>query len=214
MKRALIVVDVQNDFCPGGALAVKDGDQVVAVINKLMPKFDLIVATKDWHPANHMSFAVNHPGKNVFEATDLDGLPQVLWPAHCIQGTPGAELHKKLDTDSIDNVVCKGLNPRVDSYSGFFDNGRKARTGLDDYLKANKITEVYVAGLATDYCVKFTAIDAAKLGYKTCVVLDACRGVGINEKDIEKAVAEMRSAGVTPVQATEVLKSSAPDMEI
>ena len=169
--KALIIVDVQNDFCPGGALPVPEGDRVVEVINRIQPGFDLVVATQDWHPADHGSFAANHPGRRPGEQIELAGLPQILWPVHCVQGTPGAELHPGLDRSRIARVFRKGTDPSVDSYSGFFDNGRRASTGLGEYLKDQGVTDVYVCGLATDYCVKATALDAVASG-----VQDAPRG--------------------------------------
>ena len=198
-KIALILVDIQNDFCPGGALAVADGDAVVPAANALMPAADLVVATQDWHPANHGSFAANNPGKKMFDLAELGGLPQVMWPAHCVQGTAGAAFHKGLDTTKIAKVFPKGTDAAIDSYSGFFDNGRRKATGLGDWLRAQGVTAVVVCGLATDYCVKATAIDAAQLGFATTVVLDACRGVGLGPEDIANAIAAMRAAGVAVV---------------
>ena len=163
--KALIIGDVQNDFCPGGALPVPGGDQVVEVINRMQPKFELVVAIQDWHPADHGSFAANHPGRSPGEQIELAGLPQILWPVHCVQGTPGAELHPGLDRSRIARVFRKGTDPSVDSYSGFFDNGRRSSTGLGEYLKDQGVTDVYICGLATDYCVKATAMDAANLGF-------------------------------------------------
>ena len=206
--KALILVDLQNDFCPGGALAVSEGDEVIPVANSLQPKFELVVATQDWHPADHGSFATNHEGTKPGDVIDLDGLEQVLWPTHCVQGTPGAELHPELDRDRIARVFQKGTDPAVDSYSGFFDNGLRRATGLGDYLKEKGVAEVHVCGLATDYCVKFTALDAVRLGFKTFLIEDACRGVDLKPGDVGKAVAEMRGAGVKAVAAREA--SGAP----
>jgi nicotinamidase/pyrazinamidase len=170
VMRALILVDIQNDFCAGGALAVPDGDAVVSVANALMPRFPLVIATQDWHPVTHRSFARNHPGKQPYEVIDLDGLTQVLWPAHCVAGTAGAQFHDQLQTDRITRVFPKGTDERIDSYSGFFDNGKRKATGLGDYLRTAGVTDVYVMGLATDYCVKWTALDAATLGFEVHVV--------------------------------------------
>lgn len=195
--RALILVDIQNDFCTGGALAVPQGESVVEVANRLMPSVELVVATQDWHPAAHGSFALNHPGRKPFELAELGGLPQVLWPAHCVQWSGGAQFHPGLDTRRIARVFPKGTDPGIDSYSGFFDNGRRKATGLGDWLKAQRVGEVLVCGLATDYCVKATAIDAAGLGFRTTLVEDACRGVGLQTGDIPAALADMRQAGVT-----------------
>lgn len=194
--KALILVDIQNDFCPGGALAVADGDAVVPVANRLMDTVDLVVATQDWHPADHGSFASNHAGKQVFDMGDLAGLPQVMWPDHCVQWTGGAQFHPGLDTKRITRVFPKGTDPTIDSYSGFFDNGKRKATGLGDWLKAKGVTEVLICGLATDYCVKATAIDAAQLGFRTVLVEDACRGVGMKATDVPDALTAMRAAGV------------------
>jgi nicotinamidase/pyrazinamidase len=194
--RALILVDIQNDFCTGGALAVPQGEAVVPLANRLMSLADVVVATQDWHPADHGSFAVNHPGRKPFELAELGGLPQVLWPVHCVQWTGGAQFHPELDTRRIVRVFPKGTDPGIDSYSGFFDNGRRKATGLGDWLKAQRVDDVLVCGLATDYCVKATAIDAAGLGFRTTLVEDACRGVGLQPNDIPAALTAMRQAGV------------------
>ncbi|WP_322971814.1 bifunctional nicotinamidase/pyrazinamidase [Faecalibacter sp. LW9] len=170
--KALIIVDVQNDFIPGGKLAVPEGDTIIPRINELQKKFDLVVATQDWHPANHKSFASQHEGKNPFDIIELNGIQQTLWPDHCIQGTPGANLHLDLNTNRIEAIFRKGTNPEIDSYSGFFDNGRKKNTGLHGYLQDRKVDAVYVCGLAADYCVYYTAMDALSLGYSTSI-LDA-----------------------------------------
>lgn len=199
--RALILVDIQNDFCTGGALAVPQGDSVVAVANRLMAAADVVVATQDWHPAAHGSFAANHPGRKPFELAELGGLPQVLWPAHCVEWTGGAQFHPQLDTRRIARVFPKGTDPAIDSYSGFFDNGRRKATGLGDWLRAQGVGEVVVCGLATDYCVKATAIDAAGLGFRTLLAEDACRGVGLQPGDIPAALAAMRAVGVVITQA-------------
>ena len=193
---ALILVDLQNDFCPGGALAVPDGDRVIPLANDLQKKFDLAVATQDWHPADHGSFAASHPGKKPGDAIDLAGLPQILWPVHCVQETPGAELHPRLERSAIDRVFRKGEDPLTDSYSGFFDNGRRKSTGLGEYLKSRGVASVYVCGLATDYCVKFTALDAVQLGFETFLIEDACRGVNLEPGDVRCAVDEMLAKGV------------------
>lgn len=195
--RALILVDIQNDFCPGGALAVADGDAVVSIVNRLMTTVDLVVATQDWHPENHGSFASNNPGRKVFDLADLGGLPQVMWPAHCVQWTGGAQFHPGLNTRRIARVFPKGTDPTIDSYSGFFDNGKRKATGLCEWLKTQAVDEVLICGLATDYCVKATAIDAAQLGFRTVLIEDACRGVAMKTTDIPDALAAMRQAGVT-----------------
>jgi len=199
--RALILVDLQYDFCPGGALAVARGDETIAVANRVMPHFTTIVATQDWHPANHRSFAVNNPGTKEGDLIDLGGLRQVMWPAHCVQGTHGAELHAGLDRARINEIVQKGTDPSIDSYSGFFDNGHQKATGLHAWLTERWIKQVYVMGLATDYCVKFTALDARQLGFDVFLIEDGCRGVELKPGDSERAIAEMRGAGVAVVES-------------
>jgi nicotinamidase/pyrazinamidase len=196
MTQALIVVDVQNDFLPTGTLPVPEGDAVIPVINELARRYPLVVATQDWHPADHGSFAASHPDKQPYEVTDLAGLRQVLWPVHCVQGTLGAEFAPGLDTSRIAHVVRKGTDREIDSYSGFFDNGHRRDTGLADFLRAQGVDEVAVVGLATDYCVKFTALDARRLGFRTTVIEDACRGVDVNPADVAAALEELRAAGV------------------
>jgi nicotinamidase/pyrazinamidase len=189
----LIIVDVQNDFLPGGALAVKDGNLVIPVINDLQNKFDLVVATQDWHPADHKSFASSHPGKNIFEAIELDGLTQVLWPDHCVQETKGAEFSSELQTKKIEAIFRKGMDKNIDSYSGFFDNGKKKSTGMGDYLKGKGVTTVFVCGLAADYCVYFTAKDALELGFQSTIVSDATKA--IDEENYKKAMEDYKSNG-------------------
>lgn len=193
--RALILVDIQNDFLPGGALAVPEGDRVIAVANRLMPAFSLVVATQDWHPPEHGSFAVNHPGRRPGEVIELGGLRQVLWPAHCVQGTEGAEFAAALAKEHIARAFVKGTDPEVDSYSGFYDNGRRRSTGLGEFLRESGVTTVTVLGLATDYCVKFTALDALSLGLRTTVIEDGCRGVELAPGDVARALTEIRAAG-------------------
>jgi nicotinamidase/pyrazinamidase len=199
---ALLLVDIQNDFTPAtadkpdGALAVPGGNEVIAVANRLMPEYELVVATQDWHPAGHKSFASQHPGRSVGDVITLGGLDQVLWPDHCVQGTPGAELCAGLDRQRIDEVVRKGTDPDIDSYSGFFDNDHKRATGLADLLRRRGIGEVHVMGLATDYCVQFTALDAVELGFKTTVIVEGCRAVNLEPGDDERAIEAMHRAGV------------------
>jgi nicotinamidase/pyrazinamidase len=200
--RALLLIDLQYDFCPGGALAVAHGDETIPVANRLMPKFSTIVATQDWHPADHGSFAINHPGAKPYDLGELAGLPQVMWPAHCVQGTRGAELHDALDRNLITEVFRKGTDPAIDSYSGFFDNGHRKSTGLGDWLKARDIQDLVILGLATDYCVKFTTLDARELGFTVRVVVDGCRGVNINPDDSAKAIDEMRAAGASIIESS------------
>ena len=207
---ALLLVDIQNDFIPGGALPVPDGDSIVPLANRLQEsgRFDVIVATQDWHPPDHGSFAANHPGRKPFEVIDLHGLPQVLWPAHCVQETRGAAFVDGLATMKIEKVFPKGTDPAIDSYSGFFDNGHRKATGMGDWLRSRGVTGVYVCGLATDYCVKATALDARQLGFETYLVEDASRGVNLKPGDVDRAVEEMRRAGVKVVRTEEV--SGAP----
>jgi nicotinamidase/pyrazinamidase len=203
-KAALIIVDVQNDFIPGGALAVNEGDHVVPLINELQEKFTHVIATQDFHPADHGSFAANHSGKNPGEFIELAGLTQILWPVHCVQGSPGAEFHPALNQSQWEAIFQKGKNPEVDSYSGFFDNARRGDTGLGDYLKLKGIEQVFVCGLALDYCVKFTALDAKSLGFETALIVDATRAVNLNSKDGESAIAEMDEAGITILTSQEL----------
>ena len=203
--KALILVDIQTDFLPGGALAVPDGDAIIPVVNGLLAKFPLVVATQDWHPADHDSFAANHAGKSVFAQIDLNGLPQTLWPVHCVQGTKGAELAPGLQTDSDTKIFTKGTDAKIDSYSGLFDNGQRKSTGLGEWLRAKGVIEVFVCGLATDYCVKFTALDAVKMGFKTFFIEDASRGVNLQPTDVANAVAEMVRAGIVVVQSQQIM---------
>jgi nicotinamidase/pyrazinamidase len=175
--KALIVVDLQNDFVPGGSLAVPKGHEIVPLINQLQEKFELVVATQDWHPRNHLSFASNHPGKNVYDTVLLGEVEQILWPDHCIQGEKGAMFVKGYDDRRVEAIFRKGTNPEIDSYSGFFDNGRKKSTGLGDYLKGRGVKQVYVCGLAAEFCVLYTALDAIELGFETYYLEDATRAL-------------------------------------
>ena len=202
--KALIIVDVQNDFCPGGALAVADGDLIIPIINRILPAFGAVVATQDWHPANHASFAANHAGKRAGDVIELDGLSQILWPSHCVQGSVGAAFHPDLDVSGLDGIFQKGTDPLVDSYSGFFDNGRRHATGLGDFLRDIGAREVYVCGLATDYCVKWTALDALSLGFETKVLVDATRGVNLNPGDDLRALEEVESAGGAFIESAQI----------
>jgi nicotinamidase/pyrazinamidase len=202
--RALILVDIQNDFCPGGALAVKEGDLVVAVANRISPAFDVVVATQDWHPAGHGSFANSHEDVGVGEVFSLHGLDQVAWPDHCVAGSYGAAFHPELDTAPVTAIFRKGMDPQVDSYSGFFDNGRRLDTGLSAYLKGRRVEEVFVMGLATDYCVRFTAMDSQEQGFKTSLIEDGCRGVELSEGDVAGALIVMREAGIEIIHSSEV----------
>ena len=203
--KALILVDLQNDFCLGGALAVNEGNKVIPIANQLMDKFDLVIATQDWHPADHGSFAANHLWHYPGEVIDLNGLQQVLWPIHCVNASFGAEFHKDLKTEKITTIFQKGTDKGIDSYSGFFDNGHRKSTGLGDYLKEKEVTEVYVMGLATDYCVKFTALDAIELGFNTYLIVEGSRGVNLQEGDVEKAIEEMKGKGVRLIEDLTIL---------
>lgn len=202
----LILVDLQNDFLPGGALPVPRGNEVVPLANRLQAVFPLVVATQDWHPADHGSFAAQHPGTQPGQVIALGGLSQVLWPVHCVQHTTGAEFAPGLDVSRIKRVFPKGTDPGIDSYSGFFDNGRRKSTGLGDYLGELGVTQVTLLGLATDYCVKATALDARFLGFETSLVLEACRGVDLATGDCDRAVEEMRRAGVRIVASQDLLR--------
>jgi nicotinamidase/pyrazinamidase len=195
VNQALIVIDVQNDFCPGGALAVTGGDEIISRINGLMGDFATVVLTQDWHPANHASFAANHPGATPFSMTDMPYGPQVLWPTHCVQGTTGADFHANLRTDPAQLVLRKGFRPDIDSYSAFFENDRTTHTGLDGYLRSRGVTAVTLVGLATDYCVAYSALDAARLGFKATVLEGACRAIDLNGS-LAEAQSQMRAAGV------------------
>lgn len=198
--RALLLVDIQNDFLPGGALAVPHGGEVVPVANRMMPEYEVVVATQDWHPADHQSFASQHDGHAVGEVITVEGLDQILWPDHCVQETLGAEFAADLNVGGIDHVIRKGTDRLFDSYSGFFDNGHRKATGLGDYLKQRGVAAVDVMGLATDYCVKFTALDAVTLGFETRLLVEGVRGVELKPGDCQDAITEMRSHRVQVVQ--------------
>ena len=199
---ALIWVDLQVDFMPTGMLPVSNADQVIPLANAYAEAYETVVATQDWHPANHGSFAANHPWRKPGQTIELEGLQQVLWPIHCVQETWGAEFVADLATDKVTKVFQKGTDPLIDSYSGFYDNGHKKSTGLAAWLRERGVREVHVCGVATDYCVKFTALDAILEGFRTTLLLDACRGVNLREGDIDKAIREMREAGVSVVEQT------------
>jgi nicotinamidase/pyrazinamidase len=207
MTKALLLIDIQNGFCPGGNLPVPNGDAVVPIANALMASghYDLIVASKDWHPADHGSFASMHPGKQPFEMGMLSGQQQVMWPDHCVQGTHDAEFHPQLDIDRVDYIQKKGENPNVDSYSAFRDNDQASVTGLDAYLKEKGVTELDIVGLATDFCVKFSALDAIDMlpGVTTRFIQDASRG--IDPQTVEAAIAEMQSHGIHVITSSTIL---------
>ena len=195
---ALIVIDVQNDFCPGGALAVADGDAILPRINVMMPDFATVVLTQDWHPQDHASFAANHPGAAPFSMIDMPYGPQVLWPTHCVQGSRGALFHDDLETDRGQIVIRKGFRPQIDSYSAFFENDHSTATGLEGYLRNRGVTHLTLVGLATDYCVAYSALDAARLGFSVTVDLGACRAIDLNGS-LAEAREKMRAAGVVLV---------------
>lgn len=199
--RALLLVDLQYDFMPGGALAVPHGDETLSVARRLQPRFETVVATQDWHPSDHQSFAANHPGAAPGQTIDLDGIQQVLWPTHCVQGTHGAELHDAIDWGGLAAVFRKGTDVRLDSYSGFFDNGHRKATGLGDWLSKRSVRQLYVMGLATDYCVKATVLDALRLGFEVWVIEDGCRAVELQPDDGERALREMRGFGATVIHS-------------
>jgi nicotinamidase/pyrazinamidase len=207
--RALILVDLQNDFFPGGALPVREAHAIFPLANEIQDHFHLIIASKDWHPSNHGSFASNHPCHKTHEIVDLNGLPQILWPDHCVQNTLGSEFHPKLRTDKIHKIFYKGTDPTIDSYSTFFDNAHRKTTGLGDYLREQEIQEVYIMGLATDYCVLYSVLDARKLGFKTYVIQDGCFGIEEKPGDIEKAFQEMKNSGATIIKSEELTREKA-----
>ncbi len=201
--RALLIVDIQNDFCPGGKLAVQEGDQVVPLINAITEQFDIIIATQDWHPAGHSSFASTHPGKKPYDTITLEYGTQVLWPDHCMQGTRGGEFHPELKTDPIQLIVRKGFRKNIDSYSAFYENDQKTVTGLKGYLKNRNVDTLYICGLATDFCVKWSALDGIKEGFQVSVIEDASRGIDLNGS-LNEAWKEMQAAGVKRIQSDQV----------
>ncbi len=205
--KVLLIVDVQNDFLPGGALAIEGGDKIIPIINVLQERFDEVLATKDWHPPNHISFAKEH-GKKPGDVVDIQGIKQELWPIHCVGNTWGSEFHPTLKTEKITKIFYKGTDPKIDSYSTFFDNLHVRSTGLADYLKERGYNEIYIVGLATDYCVKFSAFDAVRRHFKTYIVLDACRGIDLNPGDIKQAIEEMEKVGAKMVKSEAILQKN------
>jgi nicotinamidase/pyrazinamidase len=202
MKGVLIIVDLQNDFLPGGALAVPHGDEIIPIANELQQRFELVLATKDWHPSDHGSFAPNHPGKKPGDRINLDGIEQILWPVHCVQNTYGAEFAPGFDTSRIADVFHKGTERNIDSYSTFFDNAHRRHTGLAHYLEKRGIKDIYLMGLALDYCVKYSALDARHLGLNTHVIVDGCRGIELKSGDIGRALDEMKRVGAVLLQSS------------
>ena len=201
---ALILVDLQNDFLPGGALPVPHGDEVIPLTNELQQRFDLVVATKDWHPPDHGSFAANHPGKEPGDHIILDGIEQILWPEHCVQNTHGAEFAPLFDASRMARVFHKGTERNIDSYSTFFDNAHRRHTGLAHYLEKRGVKNIYLMGLALDYCVKYSALDARQLGLKTHVIVDGCRGIELEPGDISRALDEMKRAGAVLLKSSDL----------
>jgi nicotinamidase/pyrazinamidase len=202
--KALLLVDLQNDFMPGGALAVPEGDQIIPIINSLLKmKFDCVLATKDWHPHDHGSFAALH-GKQPGEVIDLFGLEQILWPVHCVQEMRGAEFAPGFNTSKIDKVFYKGIDRDIDSYSAFYDNGHRRATGLEAYLREIGTQQLYVAGLATDYCVKYSVLDAAKMGFNIYVIEDGCKAINLQVEDEKKAFQEMEAAGAHMIYSSDI----------
>lgn len=194
-SEAILVVDVQNDFCPGGALAVAGGDQVVSEINRIVRDFPVRVFTQDWHPLGHGSFASSHPGRAPFETVEMPYGPQVLWPDHCVQGSDGAEFHEDLHVEPADMILRKGFRPEIDSYSAFFENDQTTPTGLEGYLRTRGVNRVTLAGLATDFCVAWSALDAVRLGFEVSVKLSACRAIDL-DGSLEAALDGLRTVGV------------------
>ena len=207
--KALILVDLQYDFMPEGALAVPCGDEVVEVADRLMDRFDLVVASRDWHPANHGSFASQHPGLKAGDFVKLDGIDQVLWPDHCVENTRGAMLHHGLRSERIRKIVDKGTDPKIDSYSAFFDNAHRRATGLGEFLRSEDVDEVFLMGLATDYCVRASVLDAVRLGFRTAVVEDGCRAIELRPGDSDKAFEEMRQVGAQIVRSEDLAAGAA-----
>lgn len=193
--KTLIIVDIQNDFFPGGALGIDDAFEIIPIINALMPKFDHIIATKDWHPKDHISFAENHPVKEPGDCIDIHGVEQILWPVHCVQNTEGSEFVPGLQTDRFEKIFYKGIDREIDSYSTFFDNEKKRSTGLGEYLKQKNLQDIYICGVATDYCVKYSVLDALDLGFTVTVIEHACKAVNLSPLDGEQALEEMLFRG-------------------
>ena len=208
--RALLVVDVQYDFCPGGRLPVPEGDRIIPLINALSAQFDRVILTQDWHPSGHSSFASSHPGRQPFDTVDMPYGEQILWPDHCIQGSRGAEFHADLDTSRAQLIIRKGFRKGIDSYSAFFENDHETVTGLAGYLRERRIDTLYIAGLATDFCVHWSAVDARKLGFDVFVVEDASRGIDANGS-MDRALKNMRASGATIISANQAAAEAAAE---
>lgn len=205
--KALLIVDLQNDFMPGGALGVPGADRIIPLINRLIPAFSLVVASQDWHPQDHVSFAVNHPGKKVGSVIQVKHQLQVLWPVHCVRMTQGAEIVGALHKEAIASLFYKGTDKDIDGYSAFFDNAHLKSTGLFDYLQSRGVDEIYIAGVATDYCVLYSTLDAIELGLSVVVIKDACRAINLHPGDEEKALHAMAARGAKLLSSDEVLRS-------
>lgn len=205
-RRALILIDLQKDFCRGGSLEIPDADTIIPLANQLQNVFDHVIASKDWHPKGHVSFASSHLGKKVNDILEINGIQQVLWPDHCVQDTNGADFHSDLVTNKIEKIINKGTDKNIDSYSIFFDNAELCETECQDYLHIKNIRKIFIMGLATDYCVKFSCLDGAKLGFETYLIEDACRGVQLMSGDIERAIDEMKEKGVHIIRVKDLLK--------
>jgi nicotinamidase/pyrazinamidase len=202
--KTLLIVDMQNDFMPGGPLGVASADQLVPLVNALIPKFSLILATQDWHPPDHVSFARNHPGKKPGDIIEVAGVSQILWRAHCVQHSKGAELVSGLNRNNIHKIFYKGTDRLIDSYSAFFDNAHQKSTGLEDYLKSRRITDFYICGVATDYCVLYSVIDALDLGLSVHVLTDVCRGIDLFPGDVDAAFASMKTKGAKLISSSSI----------
>lgn len=203
-KNALIITDIQYDFCPGGALGVNDADSIIPLVNTIARKFHRVVATQDWHPKDHISLASNHDGKREFEQIIIDSIEQTLWPDHCIQGTRGAELHDRLDKNRIDLIIRKGTHRQIDSYSAFLENDRETKTGLDGYFNSLGIEEIFMCGIATDYCVYYSAMDSINFGFKTTLIIDACRGIDFPDGSIDQVINDMKRHGIKIIHSRDL----------
>jgi nicotinamidase/pyrazinamidase len=202
--KALVIVDMQNDFMPGGALAVPSADEIIPMINALIPKFSFVVATKDWHPPDHVSFAANHPGRKIGDVIRVGDIDQILWPVHCVRNTHGADFVSSLDTANFASIFYKGTDKNIDSYSAFFDNAHRKSTGLGDYLKSRGVNEIYLGGLTTDYCILYSTMDAVDLGFKVKVVVDACRPINLDPRDEQRSFEAMAAKGARIIKSSDL----------